>query len=108
MDCGLAINPENVRAQLEGGVIFGLSAALMGEVTVKDGRIEQSNFNDYPVLRLAESPNIETHLIESTENPGGVGETGTACIAAALCNAIFAATGQRVRTLPVTRGLRRE
>lgn len=105
MDCGLAINPDNIHAQLEGGVIFGLSAALTGEVTVKNGRIEQTNFNDYPVLRLAESPTIETHVIESLEKPGGVGETGTACVAAALCNAIFAATGQRVRTLPVTRGL---
>jgi CO/xanthine dehydrogenase Mo-binding subunit len=105
LDCGQRVNPGNIAAQLEGGVVFGLSAALAGEVTVKDGRIVQSNFDDYPVLRLPDVPRIETHVVESGEKPGGVGETGTACIAAALCNAIFAATGKRVRTLPVTRGL---
>jgi CO/xanthine dehydrogenase Mo-binding subunit len=106
IDCGQVVNPDTVHAQLQGGVIFGLSAALAGEVTVADGRIEQSNFNDYPVLRLAESPPIATHIVASSESPGGVGETGTACIAAALCNAVFAATGKRVRTLPLSRGLK--
>jgi isoquinoline 1-oxidoreductase beta subunit len=103
MDCGQQVNPEGIHAQLEGGVIFGLTAALMGEVTVANGRIEQSNFDNYPVLRLAEAPLIETHLITNAEAPGGVGETGTSCIAAAVCNAVFAATGKRVRTLPINK-----
>ena len=104
-DCGQAVNPDTIHAQLEGGAIFGLSAALTGEVTFANGRVQQSNFNDYPVLRFGESPRIETHVVESHEAPGGVGETGTACIQAALCNAVFAATGKRVRTLPLSRGL---
>jgi len=106
MDCGQIVNPDGVRAQLEGGVTFGLSAALGNEITIADGRVQQSNFHDFQSLRIAEAPRVETHLISSTESPGGVGETGTACVAAALCNAIFAATGRRVRTLPVSRGLR--
>ena len=106
MDCGQVVNPDTVRAQLEGGVMFGLSAALGNEITIADGRVQQSNFHDFQSLRIAEAPRVETHLISSTESPGGVGETGTACVAAALCNAIFAATGRRVRTLPVSRGLR--
>jgi isoquinoline 1-oxidoreductase beta subunit len=105
MDCGQQINPEGIHAQLESGVIFGLTAALMGEVTVTNGRIEQSNFDNYPVLRLAETPLIETHLITNSEAPGGVGETGTSCIAAAVCNAVFSATGRRVRTLPINKHL---
>ncbi len=105
MDCGQQVNPDGIRAQLEGGVIFGLTAVLMGEVTVANGRIEQSNFNDYPVLRFADVPHIDTYLIASAESPSGVGEAGTACIAAAVCNAVFAATGKRVRTLPVNRHL---
>jgi isoquinoline 1-oxidoreductase beta subunit len=103
-DCGQLINPDNVRAQLEGGVIFGLSAALFNEITFSNGRVQQSNFHDFQALRLAQAPQIEVHLLPSAESPGGVGETGTACVAAALCNAIHAATGQRIRTLPVTRG----
>jgi isoquinoline 1-oxidoreductase subunit beta len=105
-DCGQTVNPDTIHAQLEGGVIFGLSAVLSGEVTFADGRVQQSNFNDYPVLRFGEAPRIETHLVQSREKPGGVGETGTACIQAAVCNAVFAATGQRVRTLPLSRGLK--
>jgi isoquinoline 1-oxidoreductase beta subunit len=105
-DCGQTVNPDNVRAQLEGGAVFGLSAALMGEITFADGRVQQSNFHDYPVLRLPEAPRIETHLVASSEAPGGVGETGTACVQAALCNALRAAGGPRVRTLPVSRGLK--
>ena len=105
LDCGQVVNPDTVRAQLQGGVVFGLSAILAGEVTVANGRIEQSNFNDYPIVRFSDSPPIDTHLLASTEEPGGVGETGTACIGAAVCNAIFAATGRRVRTLPVSRGM---
>ena len=106
LDCGQAVNPDTIHAQLQGGVIFGLSAILTGEVTIADGRIEQSNFSDYPVLRIAESPPIVTHVLASSESPGGVGETGTACVGAALCNAIFAATGKRIRVLPVSRGMK--
>ena len=105
-DCGQTVNPDTIHAQLQGGVIFGLSAVLGGEVTFTNGRVQQSNFNDYPVLRLGEAPRIESHLVESHESPGGVGETGTACIQAAVCNAVYAATGTRVRTLPVSRGLK--
>jgi isoquinoline 1-oxidoreductase subunit beta len=106
LDCGQVVNPDTIHAQLQGGVIFGLSAALAGEVTIADGRVQQSNFNDYPVMRLSDTPAIATHLIASSESPGGVGETGTACIGAALCNAVFAATGKRVRTLPLSRGFK--
>jgi isoquinoline 1-oxidoreductase beta subunit len=106
IDCGQVVNPDTVRAQLEGGVMFGLSAALGNEITIANGRVQQSNFNDFPALRMSEAPRVEAHLVTSGESPGGVGETGTACVAAALCNAIYAATGKRVRTLPVSRGLR--
>jgi len=106
MDCGQVVNPEGVHAQLAGGVTFGLSAALENEITIADGRVQQSNFNDFRALRINEAPRVETHLLSSAQPPGGVGETGTACVAAALCNAIFAATGKRVRRLPVSRGLR--
>jgi isoquinoline 1-oxidoreductase subunit beta len=105
MDCGQMVNPDTVRAQLEGGVTFGLSAALGNEITIANGRVQQGNFNDFPSLRMSEAPRVETHLVTSGESPGGMGETGTACVAAALCNAIYAATGKRVRTLPVSRGL---
>jgi isoquinoline 1-oxidoreductase beta subunit len=106
MDCGQVVNPDGVRAQLEGGVTFGLSAALTNEITIANGRVQQGNFNDFVPLRIAEAPKVEVHLITSSASPGGVGETGTACVSAALCNAIYAATGKRVRTLPVSRGLR--
>ena len=105
MDCGQVVNPDGVRAQLEGGVTFGLSAALGNEITIANGRVQQNNFNDFPSLRISEAPRVEVHLVASGENPGGVGETGTSCVAAALCNAIYAASGKRVRTLPVSRGL---
>ena len=106
MDCGQVVNPDGVRAQLEGGVTFGLSAALTNEITIADGRVQQGNFNDLVPLRIGEAPKVEVHLITSAASPGGVGETGTACVSAALCNAIYAATGKRVRTLPVSRGLK--
>lgn len=105
IDCGQIVNPDGVIAQMEGGVIFGLGAALTGEITIANGRVEQGNFGDYPVLRLPDAPRVEAHLVASTEAPGGVGEPGTAGIAAAVCNAVFAATGKRVRTLPLSRGL---
>jgi isoquinoline 1-oxidoreductase subunit beta len=103
LDCGQVVNPDTIHAQLEGGVIFGLSAALFNEITFANGRVQQKNFNDFRALRINEAPIIETYLIESGEKPGGVGETGTACAAAALCNAIFAATGKRIRRLPINR-----
>lgn len=106
MDCGQVVNPDGVRAQLEGGVTFGLSAALANEITIANGRVQQGNYDDYPPLRMGEAPKVEVHLITSSASPGGVGETGTACVSAALCNAIYAASGKRVRTLPVKRGLR--
>jgi len=104
-DCGQAVNPDTIHAQLAGGVLFGISAVLTGEITFADGRVQQSNFDDYPVLRFGDAPRVESYLIASGEKPGGVGETGTACIQAAVCNAVFAATGRRVRTLPLSRGL---
>jgi len=105
LDCGQMINPDTIHAQLEGGVMFGLSAALFNEITFAAGRVQQSNFDNFRALRINEAPKVETYLIASTQTPGGVGETGTACAAAALCNAIYAAAGQRIRTLPVNRRL---
>jgi isoquinoline 1-oxidoreductase beta subunit len=101
LDCGLVINPDTVRAQIEGGIIFGLTAALKTEITLKDGRVEQGNFHDYQMLRIFESPEIEVHIVPSGENPTGVGEPGVPPVAPALANAIFAATGKRVRRLPI-------
>ena len=102
VDCGLTVNPDTVRAQLEGGVIFGISATLYGAITLKDGRIEQSNFNDYRVLRINEAPAIEVHLVASGEAPGGIGEPGVTALGPAVANAVFAATGKRIRKLPIT------
>ena len=101
VDCGLVINPDTVRAQMEGGIIFGLTAALKTEITLKDGRVEQGNFHDYQMLRIFESPEIEVHIVPSGENPTGVGEPGVPPVAPALANAIFRATGKRVRRLPI-------
>lgn len=102
IDCGVAVNPETVRAQMEGSIIFGLSAATYGEITLANGQVQQSNFHDYPVLRMPESPEIHVHLIDSDAAPTGVGEPGVPPVAPALCNAIFAATGTRIRDLPVS------
>lgn len=101
VDCGMTVNPNTVIAQIEGGVIFGLTAALYNEITIKNGRVEQNNFNDYRMLRINESPIIEVHLIKSAEAPGGIGEPGTAAIGAALVNAVYSATGKRIRKLPI-------
>lgn len=103
IDNGITINPSSVKAQIEGGVIFGLSAALFSGITLEHGAIQQSNFHDYRNLRINETPAIEVHLVESDEAPGGIGEVGTAIAAPALANAIFAATGIRLRELPVSR-----
>jgi isoquinoline 1-oxidoreductase beta subunit len=101
VDCGVVVNSDTVKAQIEGGVIFGIGGALWGEVTLKNGRVEQSNFHDVRVLRINETPPIEVHLVRSGEAPGGIGEPGTAVTAPALANAIFAATGRRIRKLPL-------
>jgi isoquinoline 1-oxidoreductase subunit beta len=101
VDCGMVVNPDTVRAQIEGGIIFGITAALFGEITLKNGRVEQSNFDNYRMLRINEAPVVEVHTIKSTEAPGGIGEPGTAAVFPAVTNAIFAATAKRIRKLPV-------
>jgi len=101
IDCGLAVNPDIVRAQMESGIVFGLSAALHGEITFEDGAVKQSNFHDYPVLRMSECPQIEVYIVENAEPPSGVGEPGVPPIAPAVANAVFAATGKRLRELPL-------
>ncbi|MND55567.1 Isoquinoline 1-oxidoreductase subunit beta [compost metagenome] len=101
VDCGIAINPDSVVAQIQGGTLFGLTATLFGNITFKDGRIEQGNFDTYRLLRINETPRLETYRVQSTEAPGGLGEVATVTIAPAVVNAIFAATGTRLRSLPV-------
>jgi isoquinoline 1-oxidoreductase beta subunit len=101
VDCGIQVNPDTIRAQMESGIVFGLSAALYGEITIKDGRVEQTNFGDYRVMRINETPPIDVALVKSLEAPGGIGEPGTSCVMPALTNAIFAATGKRIHKLPV-------
>jgi len=103
VDCGTVINPNTVEAQIQGGLVFGWSAALYSGITLKEGAVEQRNFNDYRVLRLNQTPPIEVHLVASQEVPGGIGETGTVMAMPSLTNAIFAATGVRLRTLPIDR-----
>jgi isoquinoline 1-oxidoreductase beta subunit len=105
VDCGTIINPDTVTAQIESGVVFGISGALWGEITLKNGRVEQSNFHDYRVLRMNETPAIEVHLVRNLEAPGGMGEPGTAATAPALANAVFAATGKRIRQLPLQKAI---
>jgi len=100
IDCGIAVNPLTISAQVESAIAFGLSAALYGQVTLKDGVVEQSNFHDYQVLRIAEMPKVEVHVVPSTAAPSGVGEPGTPPIAPAVSNALFALTGKRLRELP--------
>jgi isoquinoline 1-oxidoreductase beta subunit len=103
IDCGTAIHPDNIKAQLEGGMVYGLTAALHGEITLQHGAVRQHNFNDYPMLKMVEMPPVEAYVMPSTAAPGGVGEPGTAPIAPALANAIYAASGTRVRTLPLSK-----
>ena len=101
VDCGLAFNPDGVKAQMESSIIFELTAALYGEITLENGKVKQSNFNDYRMLRINDSPVIEVHIVPSTDKMGGAGEPGVPPIAPALSNALFAATRKRIRSLPV-------
>ena len=101
LDCGQVVNPDMVAAQVEGGIVFGLSAALHGEITVDHGRVQQSNFDNYPVLRINQMPQVDVHIVPSTASPGGMGEPPVPAIAPAVTNAIFAATSKRVRRLPI-------
>jgi isoquinoline 1-oxidoreductase beta subunit len=101
IDCGVAINPDMIKAQLEGGIIFGLTAALKAQISISNGRVVQSNFHDYPLLKMDETPEIETYIIQSDANPTGTGEMANPPIAAAVANAVYAATGKRVRRLPI-------
>ena len=101
VDCGVAVNPNAIEAQMEGGIGFGLAAALHGKITLKDGRVEQSNYADYPLLRIGEMPRVEVHIVPSEARPTGVGEPGVPPIAPAVANALYAATGRRARDLPI-------
>ena len=101
VDCGTVVNPDTVRAQIQSAVMFGITAALYGEITLKDGRVEQTNFDTYQILRMNEAPAVEVHIVQSSEPPGGMGEAGTSAIVPAVTNAIFAATGKRLRKLPI-------
>jgi isoquinoline 1-oxidoreductase beta subunit len=102
IDCGRIVNPDTIKAQMESCITFGLSAALYGAITLKNGRVEQVNFDGYPLVRMQAMPRVEVHIIESSEPPGGVGEPGVPPIAPAVANALFAACGARVRSLPMT------
>jgi isoquinoline 1-oxidoreductase beta subunit len=101
IDCGVVVNPLTVEMQVEGATAYALTAALYGEITIRNGRVEQSNFHDYPMLRLGQMPKVETIILPSAEIWGGVGEPPVAAVAPALCNAVFAATGKRIRSLPL-------
>jgi isoquinoline 1-oxidoreductase beta subunit len=105
VDTGIPVNPDTIIAQLQGGLVFSLTAALFGEITIKNGRVEQSNFHDYRMLRINEVPPVEVHLIASEEHPGGIGETGANAGPPSLCNALYAATGIRLRRLPIDRDI---
>ncbi|MGH8744440.1 MAG: xanthine dehydrogenase family protein molybdopterin-binding subunit, partial [Burkholderiales bacterium] len=107
VDCGIAINPDVIRAQMEGGIGYGLAAALHGAITLTDGKVDQSNFHDYPVLRIREMPSVEVHIVPSNEKPTGVGEPGVPPIAPAVVNALYMATGKRIRQLPIGNQLKK-
>ena len=102
-DCGQVFNSHIAKQQLEGGILYGLTAALKGEINVQSGQVVQSNFDDYPMLKLKDTPEINVHFIDNHEAPGGLGEAGTPLIGPAVANAVFAATGKRVRRLPIRR-----
>ena len=108
VDCGTAVNPDGIRAMTEGAINYALGPVLAGEITVKDGAVEQSNFHDYQVLRIDQAPDIEVYIVPSNEKPGGMGEPGVPPLAPAVSNAVFAATGVRLRRLPIDpQGLRK-
>jgi isoquinoline 1-oxidoreductase beta subunit len=103
LDCGQQVNPDTVVAQVESSINFGLAALYHGEINIQNGRVQQSNFHDYPLLRMQDAARIDTYVVDSNEAPGGVGEPATALVAPAVCNAIYAATGRRLRSLPLSR-----
>ncbi len=105
IDCGFAVHPDGVIAQMESAINYGLTAALYGEITFTDGKVDQSNFHDYQILRINEAPEIHVTIVNSGEPMGGAGEPGTPPIAPAVANAIYAATGKRVRRLPISKNL---
>jgi isoquinoline 1-oxidoreductase beta subunit len=102
VDLGRMVNPNIVRQQLESNIVFGMTAALYGNITLKDGRVEQTNFHQYKLLRMPETPRIELHIVNSTEKPGGIGEPGMALFSPTLANALYALTGKRQRKMPFT------
>ncbi|PYM25675.1 MAG: twin-arginine translocation pathway signal protein [Candidatus Rokuibacteriota bacterium] len=101
IDCGIAVNPDQVRAQMEGGAVYALTAAFYNAITLDKGRVQQSNFHDYPMMRIAEMPQVETHILDSGEAPGGLGEPGVPSVAPSVTNALFLLTGKRIRSLPI-------
>jgi isoquinoline 1-oxidoreductase subunit beta len=102
-DCGQMVNPDTVMAQIESSIVFGLTAALWGEINVQNGQVQQANFDSYRLLRMNEMPRIDTYLVQSHEAPGGIGEPAVALVAPAVCNALYTATGRRLRSLPIAR-----
>jgi isoquinoline 1-oxidoreductase subunit beta len=104
-DCGRIVNPDTLVAQIQGGVVFGITAVLHNQITFAGGRVEQSNFHNFRILRIDEMPVIEAHIVPSTEHPGGVGEPGTVVVQPAIANAVFAATGIRITRMPIDRKL---
>jgi isoquinoline 1-oxidoreductase beta subunit len=102
-DCGQQINPDTVVAQIESSVLFGYSALMWGEINLQGGRVQQTNFDSYRVARMNEAPRVDVYVVDSTEAPGGIGEPATALVAPAVCNAVFSATGRRLRSLPLSR-----
>jgi isoquinoline 1-oxidoreductase beta subunit len=105
IDCGTIVNPDTVQAQIQSGIIFGATASLYGEITLKNGRVEQTNFDNYQMMRMNETPVIEVYMVKSSEPPGGMGETGTSAIVPAIANAVYAATGKRLRKMPIDSSL---
>lgn len=103
MDCGTVVNPDQARAQIEGGIVYGLGAAMSQAITIRGGKVEQSSFRDFPVVTMADMPEIDVIFVRSDAPPGGLGEPPVPPVAPALCNALFAATGRRIRTLPAIR-----
>jgi isoquinoline 1-oxidoreductase beta subunit len=101
VDCGKVVNPDNVIAQMQGGIVFGITAALKAQATIKNGRMQQSNFHDYPILRMDEMPLVEVYIVPSDRRSTGIGEMGVPPIAPAVANAVYAATGKRIRHIPI-------